>query len=69
MASIGNIEQIKGNAEEFETYVERIDHLFKVNAVTEDMKVSMFITLAGSEVYKTLRNLAAPRTATELTYA
>ncbi|KAJ8945783.1 hypothetical protein NQ314_009052 [Rhamnusium bicolor] len=67
MALIGNIEQFKGNAEEFETYVERVEHLFKVNNVSQEMKVSMFITLAGSEVYQTLRNLAAPRIPTELT--
>ncbi|KAJ8931366.1 hypothetical protein NQ314_015733 [Rhamnusium bicolor] len=67
MALIGNIEQFKGNAEEFETYVERVEHLFKVNNVSQEMKVSMFITLAGSEVYQTLRNLAASRKPTELT--
>ncbi|KAK9727715.1 hypothetical protein QE152_g19025 [Popillia japonica] len=68
MALIGTIEPFKGNPEEFESYLERIEHLFKVNVVLEDMKVSMFITLAGSSVYQTLKNLAAPRKPVELTY-
>ncbi|KAK9702585.1 hypothetical protein QE152_g29851 [Popillia japonica] len=77
MALIGTIEPFKGNSEEFESYLERIEHLFKVNVVLEDMKVnvvledmkvSMFITLTGSSVYQTLKNLAAPRKPVELTY-
>ncbi|KAK9695706.1 hypothetical protein QE152_g32395 [Popillia japonica] len=51
MALIGNIEPFQGKAEEFETYLERVEHLFKVNAVTEEMKVSMLVTLAGTNVY------------------
>lgn len=36
--------------------------------VTDEMRVSLFITLAGPEVYATLRNLAAPSKPAELTY-
>lgn len=57
---IGSIEHFSGNAEEFEIYCERVDHLFKVNVVSEDMKLSMFITFAGPVVYTTLKNLVAP---------
>lgn len=68
MALIGNIEHFKGNAEEFESYLERVEHLFKVNVVSEDMKVSMFITLAGPNVYQTLKNLVAPNKPNDMTY-
>lgn len=57
---IGTIEHFTGGPEEFEMYVERVEHLFKVNCVEEPMKVSMFITLAGPQVYGTLKNLLAP---------
>lgn len=68
MALIGSIEHFKGNAEEFETYLERVEHLFKVNAVTGDVKVSLFVTLAGPQVYQTLKNLATPRKPGDLEY-
>lgn len=68
MALIGNIEPFSGVADEFEVYLDRIEHLFAVNVVEDRMKVSMFITLAGSKVYQTLKNLAAPRRPSDLLY-
>ncbi|KAK9707737.1 hypothetical protein QE152_g27635 [Popillia japonica] len=55
MAMIGSIECFKGTGEEFGMYLERIEHLFKVNKVEMNMKVSLFITLAGPQVYCTLK--------------
>ncbi|KAB0800460.1 hypothetical protein PPYR_01180 [Photinus pyralis] len=68
MALIGSIEHFKGNAEEFEMYIERVEHLFLVNCVEEKMKVSLFITLAGPVVYSTLKNLVAPQNPAEKSY-
>lgn len=68
MSLIGSIEHFQENQEEFQSYLERLEHLFKVNAVENDMKVSMFITLAGAQVYSTLKNLVAPRQPDSLTY-
>nr|CAI5833257.1 unnamed protein product [Callosobruchus analis] len=68
MALIGNIEPFSGVAEEFEVYLERMEHLFRVNCVDESLRVSMFVTLAGSKVYQTLKNLVAPTKPSELTY-
>nr|XP_023025790.1 uncharacterized protein LOC111513802 [Leptinotarsa decemlineata] len=68
MALIGSIEHFKGGAEEFEMYVERVEHLFKDNAVVDEMKVSMFITLAGPVVYGTLKSLITPLTPSNKTY-
>nr|CAI5830042.1 unnamed protein product [Callosobruchus analis] len=68
IALIGNIEPFSGVAEEFEVYLERMEHLFRVNCVDESLRVSMFVTLAGSKVYQTLKNLVAPTKPSELTY-
>nr|CAI5857046.1 unnamed protein product [Callosobruchus analis] len=68
MALIGNIEPFSGVAEEFEVYLERMKHLSRVNCVEDSLRVSMFVTLAGSKVYQTLKNLVAPRKPSDLTY-
>lgn len=68
MALIGNIEQFQGKAEDFPTYLERMEHVFAVNAVEDQLKVSMFVTLAGPAVYQTLKNLTAPRRPQEHSY-
>ncbi|KAK9681357.1 hypothetical protein QE152_g38369 [Popillia japonica] len=59
MTLIGTIELFKGNPKEFDSHLERIEHLFKVKVVLEYMKISMFITMDGANVYQTLKNLAA----------
>lgn len=69
MTMRGNIEPVKANAEEFASYSERVEHLFKVNAVQDDMKLSMFITLAGLSMYCTLKNLVVPKIPIDCTYA
>ncbi|XP_050509696.1 uncharacterized protein K02A2.6-like isoform X1 [Diabrotica virgifera virgifera] len=70
MALVGNIEQFnETGGEDFNSYLERLEHLFIVNKVDENMKISLFITLAGPMVYQTLKNLVAPKKPTELTYA
>ncbi|VEN46957.1 unnamed protein product, partial [Callosobruchus maculatus] len=68
MALIGNIEPFSGVAEEFEVYLERMEHLFRVNCVEDPLRVSMFVTLAGSKVYQTLKNLVAPTKPSDLPY-
>ena len=69
MALIGGIEVFNENTTDFETYLERIEHLFEVNAVEPEKKVSLFITLAGPQVYNTLKNLVAPKKPGQCTYA
>lgn len=68
MALIGSINPFDSKIEQFESYKERMQHVFRVNVVEENMKVSMFITLAGPEVYRTLKNLVAPAQPDTLTY-
>nr|CAI5869030.1 unnamed protein product [Callosobruchus analis] len=62
MALIGNIEPFSGVTEEFEVYLVRMEHLFRVNCVEDALRVSMFVTLAGS------KNLVAPTKPSDLTY-
>lgn len=45
-----------------------MEHLFVINEVKEETKVSLFVTLAGSQVYQTLRNLVALKKPNELEY-
>ncbi|XP_050502408.1 uncharacterized protein LOC126893175 [Diabrotica virgifera virgifera] len=68
MALIGNIEAFTGVPEEFESYIERLEHLFTVNKVEENMKVSMLITLGGTSLFQVLKNLVAPKKPTEFTF-
>ncbi|KAK9751419.1 hypothetical protein QE152_g5050 [Popillia japonica] len=68
MVMIGSIECFKATGEEFEMYLERIEHLFKANRVETNMKVSLFITLARPQVYCTLKNLMASDNPNDKTY-
>lgn len=43
-----NMEPFGGAAEEFEYYFERMEPVSQVNSVEKNMKVSMFITFAGT---------------------
>lgn len=64
----GNIENyVLGD--DFDVYVERMEHLLTLNKVMDDkMKVSFFISLAGNDVYKILKSLVAPKKPNEFTY-
>lgn len=68
MSLIGQIEHFASSTGDFLSYMERMEHLLRVNVVEESLKLSMFITLAGPEVYSTLKNLIAPRKPDDLCY-
>lgn len=46
--------------ENWTTWKERVEHYFIANKVEEERKVSLFLTLVGSEGYTLLRELCAP---------
>lgn len=69
MSLIGSIEHFKPGLDDFASYLERLEQLFVCNAVEEDMKVAMFITLAGGETYSILKDLISPKKPSTLTYA
>lgn len=65
---IGTIGPYDEATEEFESYMERMQHLFMINVVEERMKVSLFITLAGPNVYQIVKNLVAPKKPSEYSF-
>ncbi|XP_072389676.1 uncharacterized protein [Diabrotica undecimpunctata] len=67
MALIGNIKAFTGVPEEFESYIKKLKHLFTVNNVEENIKVSMLITLGGTSLFQVLKNLVAPNKPTYFT--
>ena len=60
MAQIGKIENFQ-ISEDWESYEERLQQYFKANGITDaDKKVTVFLTVIGSHLYKLLRNLVSP---------
>lgn len=61
MAFIGQIEYFNLD-DDFECYVDRMDHLLKLNKITENSnKVSFLISTGGADLYKILKTLVAPK--------
>ena len=59
MAIFGKLEGFQPESEEFSAYLERAD-IFKVNDITEDKKVPIFLNSVGCTTYSLLRGLVAP---------
>lgn len=68
MALIGNIEHFNSKVHDFNMYLSRLEHLFKVNAIKDNLKVSMLIALTGPELFTTLTNLLAPESPESKSY-
>ncbi|XP_065311755.1 uncharacterized protein [Dermacentor albipictus] len=61
MASFGHFEPFTEEGDEdFESYVERFEHYIHATQVSDDLKVSAFVTAIGKQTYRTLKNLLAP---------
>ena len=43
------------------SYIERMQLYFDANAVKDDRKVAVLLTVIGAKIYETLRNLLAPQ--------
>ncbi|KAK5640380.1 hypothetical protein RI129_011191 [Pyrocoelia pectoralis] len=69
MSIIGAIEQLNLNKTDVESYLERMDHLFRCNKVEESEKVDLFVTLIGGDAYKLLKTMVKPQSVSEKTYA
>ena len=69
-ATYGSIESFDGNNEEWPQYVERLEHFFEANSITDaDKKRAVFLSVVGPVTYKLLRNLLAPAKVGEKSYA
>ena len=60
MASYGHIEEFEPGKDDIETYLERVDLYFSANAIADDRKVALFLTVMGPKSYNVLSNLLAP---------
>ncbi|XP_075150441.1 uncharacterized protein LOC142224544 [Haematobia irritans] len=55
--------------DDFSLYVNRLEHVFLLNNITEcKAKISFLISLGGAELYKILHSLIAPRTENDFIY-
>ena len=69
-ATFGKIEEFDGNREEWPQYVERLEHFFEANSITDaGKKRAVFLSVVGPMTYKTLRNLLAPAKVGDKSYA
>ncbi|XP_077540966.1 uncharacterized protein LOC144153192 [Haemaphysalis longicornis] len=70
MASLGQFERFdEDEDEDFESYVERFENYVRTVKVSDDLKVSIFVTAMGKKTYRTLKNLLAPAKPEEKEYS
>ena len=63
------VKEFDGEREEWSYYVERLDHFFEANEVTNaDKKRAILLTVIGPSAYKLLRSLLAPAKLKDKTY-
>ena len=66
---MGRIDEFDGSKEEWTQYVERLDHFFIANGITDgDRKKSAFIAVIGPTTYTLLRNLVSPEKSGDKSY-
>ena len=58
--TLGRVEEFDGNKDDWQQYVERLEHLFQANDVGAEKKRAVFLSVIGSATYKILRNLLSP---------
>ena len=65
----GHVGEFDDSKEEWIQYVERLDHFYEANGITEnDKKRAILLTTIGPVTYKTLRNVVMPRKPGEMSY-
>ena len=60
VAAIGQVETFDADRESIAAYLERIDLFLAANAIPDDRKVPVFLTLVGGQTYALLRDLLSP---------
>ena len=57
----GSAAEVNSGKEEWDSYVERLEHYFVANSVSEPAKKCVvLLSCCGAETYKLIRNLVAP---------
>ena len=68
-AVLGKIEEFDRRKEDWDLYIERLEHFFVANAITEpERKRAVFLSVIGASTYKTLRSLLSPNKPGEQDY-
>ena len=57
---LGNLQEYHPDSETFSAYLERVTLFFTTNAIPDDNKVAVFLTVIGSQLYSLVRSLVAP---------
>ena len=65
---LGRIDEFDGTKEDWPQYVERVDHFFDVNGITDVDKKSAFLAVIGPTTYALVRNLVSPAKPGEKSY-
>ena len=60
MPTIGKLEQYNEKAEDWCSYIERLEMYFKANDVSDEKKVPVLISSMGPSTYALLKDLLAP---------
>ena len=67
--TIGKVDEYIHENEEWRHYVERLEHFFTANEITDkDKKRSIFLVSVGAKTYKLIRSLVTPGDPKDLTY-
>ena len=69
-ATLGKIDEYEAEKEDWQQYVERLDHFFTANGIADaGKKRAVFLSIVGASTYKLLRNLVAPAKPGDKTFA
>ena len=60
MSSYGKLEEFSPQKETITNYLERVEIFFLANAVADEKKVPVFLSVVGGNIYTLLRSLLAP---------
>ncbi|XP_037297396.1 uncharacterized protein LOC119190190 [Manduca sexta] len=66
--SIGRLSEFDVQTGQWSSYIDRLDMYFKVNKITDDLKLPTMIATMGDEAYELLVNLASPNKPSDLVY-
>ena len=64
----GQLKEFEPETENISTYLERVHLYFEANAIAEDKKASVLLTVIGAKNYSIIRSLVAPTLPKDKTY-
>ena len=69
VATLGQVEPFDLESDDWVLYTERLDQFFVANAIVNNKKVAVLLTVIGAKAYSLLRNLLAPKNPADTAYA